>query len=269
MSRSRALERQVNLAGRERRHAQGRYQVGVGDATEILSADARDAHFRMEQVRSRAEAYRHGIRLAVTTGHNPFRLKSPSGKGKVASAADASTHAARGRLDKPAVASLAPDLPDHPVPLRTAESPADVPSREVQASAPRLTTEVAASPAAPVSAERSDGIPGAAPAAVSAKTEVPALDDGELGINLSSSLTPPQPGTLPRPAGLEEYRLYTAEYHANGKVWHRLRLGFFADRAAAEQVRRRVARAYPGAWITPVTPEERQQSASRIVSWDE
>jgi hypothetical protein len=104
---------------------------------------------------------------------------------------------------------------------------------------------------------------------VSAKAEVPALDEGGFGINLSSSLTPPRPGTLPRPAGLEEYRLYTAEYRANGKVWHRLRLGFFADRAVAEQVRRRVVTTYPGAWITPVTTEERQQSASRIVSWDE
>lgn len=268
-NRSRSLERQINLAGREGRHAQGRYEVGVGDATEILSADARDARFRMEHVRSRAEAYRHGIRLAVTTGHNPFRLKTPNGKRRASSAAGASADGARGRADKPFVASLASDLPDHPVPLGPAESPAEVPSREVQASAPSGVTQVAAPHPAPASPERPDLVSGAAPAAVSAKAEIPALDEGGFGINLSSSLAPPRPGTLPRPAGLEEYRLYTAEYRANGKVWHRLRLGFFADRAVAEQVRRRVVTTYPGAWITPVTTEERQQSASRIVSWDE
>jgi outer membrane protein TolC len=267
MSRSRALERQIALAGRERRHAESRTQAGLGDATEILSADARDARFRMEQVRSRADAYRHGIRLAVATGHNPFRLKTASGEDKVPRATGVNRRAAHGRVDRPVLASFASDLPDHPVPLPATETAAQERPQEVQASAPIPEKQAAPPPAVPSPVERP--VAPSTPTSVSAKAEVPDLDQGGFGINLSSSLTPPSSSKLPRLAGLGEYRLYTAEYRSKGKVWHRLRLGFFADRAAAEEVRRRVVGDYPGAWVTPVTTEERQESRIRIVSWDE
>jgi hypothetical protein len=65
---------------------------------------------------------------------------------------------------------------------------------------------------------------------------------------------------------LAKYRLYTSRAVVRGKLWHRLRLGFFPTMAAAQKVLPRLQADFPGAWITQVSEEERMASADTRIS---
>jgi tetratricopeptide (TPR) repeat protein len=79
-------------------------------------------------------------------------------------------------------------------------------------------------------------------------------------INLMSSLDPNIRPKQLLPDSLSEYRLYTTKSRKAGKVWYRLRLGFFARKAEAEKVRKLLKESYPRAWIDLVSREEREAS---------
>ncbi len=54
----------------------------------------------------------------------------------------------------------------------------------------------------------------------------------------------------------EKYILYTTKFPIEGRIWNRLRIGFFSTRKEAEQVRMLVASQYPGAWVAYASAEE-------------
>ncbi len=60
---------------------------------------------------------------------------------------------------------------------------------------------------------------------------------------------------------LLSYRIYTTQFDKDGKTWNRLRLGFFSTRQDAETVLEKLLPYFPGAWATPVSTEERADSA--------
>lgn len=85
-------------------------------------------------------------------------------------------------------------------------------------------------------------------------------------INLASSLSPI---ASERPAGrqdLDAYQLYQTRFLKDGKTWHRLRLGFFADLESAQQVMLSLKKEFPQAWLTRTSVEERQAALSIAAS---
>lgn len=69
---------------------------------------------------------------------------------------------------------------------------------------------------------------------------------------------------------LPAHRLYGTRVEADGRVWQRLRLGFFPSLTEAQSVQRRLDPSFPGAWIAQVSAAERQASArTALVRADE
>jgi len=54
----------------------------------------------------------------------------------------------------------------------------------------------------------------------------------------------------------EKYILYTTKFPIDGRIWNRLRIGFFSTRKEAEQVKTLIASQYPGAWVAYASAEE-------------
>ncbi len=84
-------------------------------------------------------------------------------------------------------------------------------------------------------------------------------------INLLSSRTPIEPERLPGPSFFKGYRLYKTEFSGKGRLWHRLRLGFFPSRKAAEKKLAKLKRRFPRAWVARVSKKERKRSAELVV----
>jgi tetratricopeptide (TPR) repeat protein len=80
-------------------------------------------------------------------------------------------------------------------------------------------------------------------------------------INLASSVQTFTAAELPELDILLTYRIYTTQFDKDGRIWNRLRLGFFSSRQDAEAVLRKLLPYFPGAWVTPVSGEERTRSA--------
>jgi hypothetical protein len=84
-------------------------------------------------------------------------------------------------------------------------------------------------------------------------------------VNLASSKQPFTPENLPRLEELRTYRLYTTLFDKNGKMWHRLRLGFFKSNADATAVMNKLASHYPYAWVAKASSNERMQSGKTML----
>ncbi len=75
-------------------------------------------------------------------------------------------------------------------------------------------------------------------------------------INLESSLrkvSRPAAGSLPMGRGKV---LYTTKFPIDGRVWSRLRIGFFETRALAKAALRKLKKHYPGAWVDYASASE-------------
>ena len=84
-------------------------------------------------------------------------------------------------------------------------------------------------------------------------------------INLASSIQTFTAAELPELDILLAYRIYTTQFDKDGKTWNRLRLGFFSTRQDAETVLEKLLPYFPGAWATPVSTEERSESADAVL----
>jgi tetratricopeptide (TPR) repeat protein len=89
--------------------------------------------------------------------------------------------------------------------------------------------------------------------------------DYPYAINLESTAKPVEPKSIPYLPEFKKYRLYTTELAKDGKTWHRLRLGFFPTKQEALKVYDRISEAYPFAWATIVSREERDASAKTAI----
>ena len=65
---------------------------------------------------------------------------------------------------------------------------------------------------------------------------------------------------------LQAHRLYGTRVEVDGRVWQRLRLGFFPSLTAARSVQSRLEPSFPGAWIVPVSEAERQASETTALA---
>jgi len=85
-------------------------------------------------------------------------------------------------------------------------------------------------------------------------------------INLASSTNPFSGDELPKLETLLAYRVYTTRFVKDGKTWNRLRVGFFSTREAATKVLGELQAYFPGAWVTPVSEQERDGSAGSLLA---
>lgn len=115
--------------------------------------------------------------------------------------------------------------------------------------------------------ERAIGAPAkAAPVPPSAPRATPAKPRADIAyaLNLASSPSAALP-VKPLPAPYDGYRLYRTETRQKGKIWHRLRLGFFPTRAEAEKARRALKSLYPDVWIAVADAKEQAVAGERPV----
>jgi len=90
------------------------------------------------------------------------------------------------------------------------------------------------------------------------------LESLSYAINLASSPTPFTDDEIPRLDIMRSWRLYTTRFSKNGKMWTRLRLGFFRNTADARRVMDALQGSFPGAWIVAVSQAERDGSVDSI-----
>jgi tetratricopeptide (TPR) repeat protein len=136
------------------------------------------------------------------------------------------------------------------------ESPAPAPLPSAAIVTPPPTS------AGPTSAKQEQS--SAPAAALVTPTTVQALP---FTINLYSTVTPIDLAKVPRIPAFDGHRLYTTQATVDGKLWNRLRLGFFADAASAREALALLNTAYPKAWVARASQQERfQQPGSQAVS---
>ncbi|MFQ5442178.1 MAG: SPOR domain-containing protein [Thermodesulfobacteriota bacterium] len=79
-------------------------------------------------------------------------------------------------------------------------------------------------------------------------------------INLISSTVPVDPSAEPHLKAFKGRLLYATTLKKEGTLWHRLRLGFFPSRKAAEKALRTLRGRYGDAWVTLVSKNERKRA---------
>jgi len=75
-------------------------------------------------------------------------------------------------------------------------------------------------------------------------------------VNLASSIKPIETPLLDNLKNPDQYIIYTTQFPIDGRVWNRLRLGFFATRKEAQAVAESLKTRYPRAWMQVATEEE-------------
>lgn len=86
----------------------------------------------------------------------------------------------------------------------------------------------------------------------------PPAGAGLFAINLRSSLDAIDPDAERTAVAFPERRLYVDDMRSDEQVWHRLRLGFFDSETEAHAALESLRARYPGAWVTSVSPAERE-----------
>ena len=83
-------------------------------------------------------------------------------------------------------------------------------------------------------------------------------------LNLESTFTKNTDPWLPTLSSLKRYALYTMPYKHKGKLWFRLRLGFFSSRSNANRALKTLKPYYPGVWVDRISSDE----FSRMKRWE-
>lgn len=84
----------------------------------------------------------------------------------------------------------------------------------------------------------------------------PRVLDTPFAINLESTPLTIDIKQVPALPIIQQHTLYISSAEIDGKLWHRLRLGFFADNAQADEVLQKLQSHYPEAWVTKVSRTE-------------
>ena len=149
------------------------------------------------------------------------------------------------------------------LPAAVVVAPEEVPALPAAPPAARGAAEASpppeAAPRMPVTI-----LPEAAAASPVKPTEFDVAD--RYAINLESSQRAVPGVTPPDLEVLGKFRLYTTKFIKGNTIWNRLRLGFFPTEDAAKEARASLLEAYPEAWITWVSREERLLSAQQALT---
>ncbi|MFQ5354138.1 MAG: hypothetical protein ACE5DR_04260, partial [Thermodesulfobacteriota bacterium] len=107
---------------------------------------------------------------------------------------------------------------------------------------------------------------GTASGAIFGERENEGIDlDSPYAIHLYSTIKPVDTATLPPASLFKGYRLYTTERTVRGRLWHRLRLGFFPTKEAAGLKLKELEDKFPRASVIRVSKRERELSADLAV----
>ena len=109
-------------------------------------------------------------------------------------------------------------------------------------------------------------VPDAVPASpstdmASANVNVP-VPAGLYVVNILSQPTNISELSRDKTAKIGERVSYETSFERDGLTWHRLRVGFFETRQAAEEARKELATVFPDAWVVKVTTQEREQGVA-------
>ncbi|MFQ5480643.1 MAG: SPOR domain-containing protein, partial [Thermodesulfobacteriota bacterium] len=83
------------------------------------------------------------------------------------------------------------------------------------------------------------------------------VEPGRYVVSLISNTKPIKTSKLRSNKAFKGHTLYTTSFRKDGVLWHRLRLGFFPTKKAAEQEMRLLKGSYQDAWVARVTVKER------------
>lgn len=125
--------------------------------------------------------------------------------------------------------------------------------------APAPEAEAAAVPQTP---PRSTAKREPAPAPLSGRVER-IVRERPFVLNLLSSLGPIDPAGKEPPPGMTDKTLYVTTIALDGRVWHRLRLGYFENIEQARLAKRKLRETYPKAWIARATRQEVAQTLAQ------
>ena len=89
-----------------------------------------------------------------------------------------------------------------------------------------------------------------------ASSSVAAEEYQRYAITLASSSEPFDPASLPHRDVLKKYFVYISRFSRDGKLWYRLRLGFFDSINNSKPALRQFRFSYPDAWISGVNDSE-------------
>lgn len=120
-------------------------------------------------------------------------------------------------------------------------------------------TEQPTAPQPPAPAPTPAPEPGAVVAPPEGQAEPPEIP-GRYVLNLESSI---QPIALPEPGGFDvpgPLLLYSLQSTVEGRVWNRIRVGFFETQEAAQAVQARLKARYPRIWIVAAGEDERREA---------
>lgn len=92
----------------------------------------------------------------------------------------------------------------------------------------------------------------------------PQVIRGNYAINLESSLKTIDPASIPKLELFQTNSLYITQSEVDGKIWHRLRLGFFPTEHAANKALNDVQAYYPQAWVTKAPHSDLKASRHEI-----
>ncbi len=121
----------------------------------------------------------------------------------------------------------------------------------------------AAPPAAapPAAAPPPVAVPGTV--AVARPAPAAAIASGLYVVNIVSQPTAIGALTEPQKQLLTGRLVYESEFERDAQKWHRLRVGFFETREAADAERARLAKQFKDAWVVKITAEERADGSTR------
>ncbi len=90
-------------------------------------------------------------------------------------------------------------------------------------------------------------------------------ESSRYAVNLVSSDKPIEISSLPVLKEFDTLRVYKTKATKKGKIWYRLRLGFFATQKDASKVLTSVRKKYPDAWVTKISLREREGVAMKTI----
>lgn len=114
-------------------------------------------------------------------------------------------------------------------------------------------------PKSGIAPEATTGSPSTVAENIQSDIPVPA---GLYVINVISQPNSLSEAALQKASKINDRLTYETSFERDGLIWHRLRVGFYETRQAAETARKEILTLFPDAWVIKVTAQEREQGVA-------